>query len=41
MKLIKRSGQEVTFDSQKIYNAIAKANAATTGAQEMTPTQIR
>ncbi len=41
MKIIKRSGQEVTFDSEKIFNAIAKANAATNGARELTPTQIR
>ncbi len=41
MKIIKRSGQEVTFDAEKIYNAIAKANAATTGARELTPGQIR
>ena len=26
MKIIKRSGQEVEFDSSKIYNAITKAN---------------
>ena len=41
MKIIKRSGQEVTFDAEKIYNAIGKANAATTGARELTPGQIR
>lgn len=41
MKIIKRSGQEVTFDAEKIYNAVAKANAATTGARELTPGQIR
>ncbi len=41
MKLIKRSGQEVTFDSEKIFNAVAKANAATTGARELIPSQIR
>ena len=41
MKLIKRSGQEVTFDSEKIFNAVAKANAATTGARELIPGQIR
>ncbi len=41
MKIIKRSGQEVTFDSEKIFSAIAKANAATTGARELTPSQIR
>ena len=41
MKIIKRSGQEVTFDVEKIYNAVAKANAATTGARELTPGQIR
>jgi len=41
MKIIKRSGQEVTFDAEKIYNAVAKANAATNGARELTPGQIR
>ena len=41
MKIIKRSGQEVTFDVEKIYSAVAKANAATTGARELTPGQIR
>ena len=41
MKIIKRSGQEVTFDSEKIAAAVAKANAATNGARELTPTQIR
>ena len=41
MKIIKRSGQEVTFDSEKIYAAIAKANEATTGARELIPSQIR
>ncbi len=41
MKIIKRSGQEVAFDSDKIAAAVAKANAATTGARELTPGQIR
>ncbi|MCI8651297.1 MAG: anaerobic ribonucleoside-triphosphate reductase [Oscillospiraceae bacterium] len=41
MKIIKRSGQEVTFDSQKIYAAVDKANAATNGARELIPGQIR
>ena len=41
MKIIKRSGQEVTFDGEKIYAAIAKANNATTGARELIPSQIR
>ncbi len=41
MKIIKRSGQEVVFDSEKIFAAVAKANAATTGARELTPGQIR
>lgn len=41
MKIIKRNGQEVTFDSEKIFNAIAKANAATSGARELIPSQIR
>ena len=37
MKIIKRSGTEVAFDAAKIAAAIAKANAATTGARELTP----
>ncbi|MCI5704551.1 MAG: anaerobic ribonucleoside-triphosphate reductase [Oscillospiraceae bacterium] len=41
MKIIKRSGVEVAFDSEKIAAAAAKANAATTGARELTPGQIR
>ena len=41
MKIIKRSGQEVLFDAEKIFAAVAKANAATAGARELTPTQIR
>ena len=41
MKIIKRSGQEVTFDAEKIFAAVAKANAATNGARELTPGQIR
>ncbi|BDF68743.1 anaerobic ribonucleoside-triphosphate reductase [Oscillospiraceae bacterium] len=40
MKIIKRSGTEVAFDAAKIAAAIAKANAATTGARELTPGQI-
>lgn len=41
MKIIKRSGIEVAFDSEKIAAAVSKANAATTGARELTPGQIR
>ena len=41
MKIIKRSGQEVAFNSDKIAAAVSKANAATTGARELTPGQIR
>ncbi|MEA4954019.1 MAG: anaerobic ribonucleoside-triphosphate reductase [Pseudoflavonifractor sp.] len=41
MKIIKRSGVEVAFDSEKIAAAVFKANAATTGARELTPGQIR
>ncbi|HIW17689.1 anaerobic ribonucleoside-triphosphate reductase [Faecalicoccus acidiformans] len=33
MKVIKRSGEEVTFDVQKIENAIRKANKATSHSQ--------
>jgi len=40
MKIIKRSGQEVAFHVEKIAAAVSKANAATTGARELTPTQI-
>ena len=29
MNVIKRSGEEVVFDSSKIENAVKKANAAT------------
>lgn len=29
MNVIKRSGEEVTFDLEKIFNAIKKANLAT------------
>ena len=40
MKIIKRSGQEVAFHVEKIAAAVSKANAATAGARELTPTQI-
>ena len=33
MKVIKRSGEEVIFDVQKIENAIRKANKATSHSQ--------
>ena len=29
MNVIKRSGEEVTFDAEKIFNAVAKASKAT------------
>ena len=38
--IIKRSGQEVPFDENKIYNAIAKANKATNGSP-MTKSEIK
>ena len=41
MKIIKRSGQEVSFNAEKIFDAVSKANAATGGARELTPGQIR
>ena len=41
MKIIKRSGQEVTFYAENIFAAVSKANAATNGARELTPGQIR
>ena len=40
MKIIKRNGTEVVFEADKIANAVAKANAATPGARELTPGQI-
>lgn len=40
MKIIKRSGTEAAFDSEKIAAAVSKANAATAGARELTPGQI-
>ena len=36
MKIIKRSGQEVTFDIDKIYNAVAKANAVVDDRDKLT-----
>jgi len=40
MKIIKRSGQEVNFNAEKIAAAVAKANEATSGARELTPGQV-
>ena len=40
MKIIKRNGAEMPFDSSKILNAITKANAAVEEAARMTPLQI-
>ena len=40
MKIIKRNGSEVTFDRQKIINAIRKANESGEGAPELTERQI-
>ena len=40
MNVIKRSGEEVLFDSSKIENAVRKANRATTNGTEMSEDQI-
>ena len=41
MKIIKRSGQEMTFDSRKIANAVAKANAVVEEKDQLTKEQIQ
>ena len=41
MKIIKRNGSEVTFDVDKIENAIAKANAEVSGDERLTNREIR
>ena len=41
MRIIKRNGAEVTFDSQKIIEAITKANESADESIRMTPTQIK
>ena len=41
MKIIKRSGQEVTFDIDKIYNAVAKANAVVDDRDKLTNADIK
>ena len=41
MKIIKRSGAEVTFDAQKIVVAVTKANESVVPSQRMTGVQIR
>ena len=41
MKIIKRSGREVDFDSQKIITAITKANESVVSSERMTPIQIK
>ena len=40
MKIIKRNGAEVTFDIEKIMNAVTKANEAVEENVRMTPLQI-
>ena len=40
MKIIKRNGEETTFDRQKIVNAIKKANESGDGPKELTDRQI-
>ncbi len=41
MNVIKRSGEEVTFDASKIENAVRKANAATVETSQISEEQIR
>ena len=41
MKIIKRSGAEVTFDPQKIVIAVTKANESVVPSARMTPVQIK
>ncbi len=41
MKIIKRNGSEVTFDVDKIENAIAKANAEVSEDERLTKREIR
>ncbi len=41
MKIIKRSGTEVTFDPQKIVIAVTKANESVVPSARMTPIQIK
>ena len=41
MKIIKRSGSEVTFDLQKIINAINGANSEVKSGERLTDRQVR
>ena len=41
MIVIKRSGEEVVFDSSKIENAVRKANNATTETEQMDEMTLR
>ena len=41
MKIIKRSGAEVTFDPQKIIVAVTKANESVVPSDRMTEVQIK
>ena len=41
MTIIKRSGVEVEFDTQKIENAVSKANQSVSEANRMTKAQIK
>ncbi len=41
MKIIKRSGAEVTFDPEKIVIAVTKANESVVPSARMTPVQIK
>ena len=40
MKIIKRSGSEVTFDLQKIINAINGANSEVKSGERLTERQV-
>ena len=41
VNVIKRNGEEVVFDEEKIYNAIAKANQEVDPIHQMNTYQIR
>ena len=41
MKIIKRNGSEMPFDSEKIYSAISRANAQVEEADQISPAEIQ
>ena len=41
MKIIKRSGAEVTFDPEKIVTAVTKANESVVPSSRMSAVQIK